>query len=399
VRRSATRDAAEAIRRAAERQAGQVPRGQEAVVLSLPASATGLSVELTSSRLVLDEDDLIVSQAVEQYDVDYGLAEGDTLFVLPSASGRWHALAVITETEATERGTGTGTGAGGAVTIADGGDVAEGSTTDPDTANTVVGLLKRITGRQTDASQKTQVTNWPGSTTVTGAVSVTSMPALDVSDRAARLVGHVTVDNLPTTQPVSGSVVVSNFPATQPVSGSVGTTVADGANVALGTTTDGSSVKTVIGLLVKATNSLAAALKVVGNKDPGTSAVAVAPVLGGGVDPGVLARVFLTDTAGRQQVLANGAPSATATATNVASSTTSVTLLAANANRLGVAIRNDSTSALYISLGSSASSASVYELLPGDLFTLPEPGLNWTGAISGVWLSASGFARVLEMTA
>lgn len=41
----------------------------------------------------------------------------------------------------------------------------------------------------------------------------------DVTDRFARLLGHVAVDNWPATQPVSGAVAVSNFPATQPVSG------------------------------------------------------------------------------------------------------------------------------------------------------------------------------------
>jgi hypothetical protein len=45
--------------------------------------------------------------------------------------------------------------------------------------------------------------------------------ALDISDRTARLLGHVTVDNFPATQAVSGSVNVGNFPATQPVSGTV----------------------------------------------------------------------------------------------------------------------------------------------------------------------------------
>lgn len=53
---------------------------------------------------------------------------------------------------------------------------------------------------------------------------------VDVTDRAARLVGHVVVDNLPVVQSVSGavavtnfpsSVAVNNFPSTQPVSGTV----------------------------------------------------------------------------------------------------------------------------------------------------------------------------------
>ena len=62
---------------------------------------------------------------------------------------------------------------------------------------------------------------------INGSVSVVNTPAVtlsgtaDVSDRSARLLGHVTVDNLAATQPVSGSVAVSNFPSTQTVAGAV----------------------------------------------------------------------------------------------------------------------------------------------------------------------------------
>lgn len=85
------------------------------------------------------------------------------------------------------------------------------------------------------------VTNLPGTQPVSGAVTVSNLPATqpvsgsvsvanfpsapDVSDRAARLLGHVAVDslpsvavsNFPSTQPVSGTVAVGNFPATQDV--------------------------------------------------------------------------------------------------------------------------------------------------------------------------------------
>lgn len=70
-------------------------------------------------------------------------------------------------------------------------------------------------------------------------VSLSGTVTTDVSDRSARLLGHVTVDNASiavtgtfwqATQPISGTVSVSNFPATQPISGSVsisGTPVVD----------------------------------------------------------------------------------------------------------------------------------------------------------------------------
>jgi hypothetical protein len=66
-----------------------------------------------------------------------------------------------------------------------------------------------------DAGGTLTVDDGGGSLTVDGSVSA------DVSDRASRLLGHVTVDNQPGTQPVSGTVAVSNLPATQPVSGTV----------------------------------------------------------------------------------------------------------------------------------------------------------------------------------
>ena len=93
-------------------------------------------------------------------------------------------------------------GGGGAVTVADGADVAQGTTTDAawsSGAGTVVALLKKIAG---------------------GAAS-------DVTDRSARLLGHVTVDNasIPvtgtfyqTTQPVSiAATVNTNTGLTQPL--------------------------------------------------------------------------------------------------------------------------------------------------------------------------------------
>lgn len=92
---------------------------------------------------------------------------------------------------------------------------------------------------------RVNVENFPATQPVSGTVSVGNFPATqpvslaantpDVTDRAARLLGHVTVDNASVpvtgtfwqaTQPVSGTVAVSNFPATQAVSGTVTSTTA-----------------------------------------------------------------------------------------------------------------------------------------------------------------------------
>jgi hypothetical protein len=110
-----------------------------------------------------------------------------------------------------------GGGGGGATTIADGADVAQGTTTDAEAAagnGTVIALLKRlrtllssILTTLTDGTQKTQVTNLPATQ-------------------------NVAVQNFPATQPVSGTVNVGNIPAEQAV------TAADGAIAALGQRVD-----------------------------------------------------------------------------------------------------------------------------------------------------------------
>lgn len=173
-----------------------------------------------------------------------------------------------------------GGGGGGPATIADGADVAQGSTADASSASTVVGLLKAIKaavqgtlsvagslGRSWTLSSGTDsvnVGNFPGTQPVSLA---TNTP--DVTDRAARLVGHVTVDSAPTT-----AVTVATVPTH-------GVTIADGSDVAQGTTTDASSANTVIGILkaIKAaitgtlttTTSWAAAQHVIVDTAPSTA--------------------------------------------------------------------------------------------------------------------------------
>lgn len=119
-----------------------------------------------------------------------------------------------------------GGGGGGAVTIANGADTAEGSTTDTavtgDNTGTISsklrGLVKILTDVWdsvnhrliVDGSQVTQPvsgTFWQS----TQPVSIATMPSTPVT-------GSVSVSNFPATQTISGSVSVSNFPATQAVS-------------------------------------------------------------------------------------------------------------------------------------------------------------------------------------
>lgn len=90
-------------------------------------------------------------------------------------------------------------------------------------------------------------------------------------------------------------------------------------------------------------------------------------------------------------------PVSTATLANVTAATSSVTLLAANTARAGAKIFNDSTSALRLKYGSTASATSFVELVPpGGMWIWDDDG--YTGIITGIWDAANGAARTLELT-
>lgn len=90
---------------------------------------------------------------------------------------------------------------------------------------------------------------------------------------------------------------------------------------------------------------------------------------------------------------------ATGTPSNVAGSAASVTVLAANPNRKGAVVYNDSTAVLYLLL-SAAGPASLtnytVQLPAQSYFELPPP--VYTGIVLGIWAAANGFARVTEFT-
>lgn len=111
-------------------------------------------------------------------------------------------------------------------------------------------------------------------------------------------------------------------------------------------------------------------------------------------------------TSGTQRNLAIGAdgrigiraiPAATPATTSVAASATNVTLLAANANRLGATVYNDSSVNLFLKLGATASTTSfTVKLAAAGYYEVP---FNYTGIIDGLWDSATGSARLTELTA
>lgn len=96
-------------------------------------------------------------------------------------------------------------------------------------------------------------------------------------------------------------------------------------------------------------------------------------------------------------VTANPTRPATATSSNVGSSATNVTLLASNANRLGATVYNDSTQILYLKLGATASATShTLQMAAASYYEVP---FWYTGNIDGIWASANGSARLVEVTA
>jgi hypothetical protein len=90
------------------------------------------------------------------------------------------------------------------------------------------------------------------------------------------------------------------------------------------------------------------------------------------------------------------ATSATATLSNVAGSASSVTLLALNVARKGATIHNDSSAILYVKFGTTASTTSYTVKMVADAYF--EFPFGFTGRVDGIWASATGSARITEMT-
>lgn len=90
--------------------------------------------------------------------------------------------------------------------------------------------------------------------------------------------------------------------------------------------------------------------------------------------------------------------SATATTSQVADTASSATLLAANTDRLGATIANDSSAVLFVKFGTTASSTDYSARLPQYAYL--EVPYGYTGRIDGIWASDpnDGAARITEFT-
>jgi len=90
--------------------------------------------------------------------------------------------------------------------------------------------------------------------------------------------------------------------------------------------------------------------------------------------------------------------SGTATLSNVAASATSVSILASNTSRKGAIIQNDSSSAMYLAYAATASTTAYTVKIPANTgFEMPITPV-YTGAMSAVWDTATGSARITELS-
>lgn len=146
--------------------------------------------------------------------------------------------------------------------------------------------------------------------------------------------------------------------------------------------------------------------------DADTFGLVAGTVYTAGVNDAVILWSNLRDASGNAIASATAAPGAsdrglvvrpidsqptTATLLSVAGSATSVQLLAANAARRGATIVNDSAAVLYVKLGETASASNYTYRLPAYA-TLELPDPVYTGRIDGIWASATGNARVTEVS-
>jgi hypothetical protein len=89
----------------------------------------------------------------------------------------------------------------------------------------------------------------------------------------------------------------------------------------------------------------------------------------------------------------------TSTLSNVSASATSVTVLASNASRKAAMIFNDSAATLYLKFGATASTSSyTVQIGPNGYYEMPANPVLYTGILDGIWSSATGTARVTELS-
>lgn len=223
-----------------------------------------------------------------------------------------------------------------------------------------------------------------------GALGSVTVSASDIEIGAVEIKNATTDDRV--TVSAAGAMKVDNSAVTQPVSGTVTAAQATAASLNA----------TVVGTGTFATQA-AATQSGTWTVQPGNTANTTAWKVDGSAvtQPVSLASVpsHAVTNAGTFAVQLPTSP-ATGTMSSVASSASSVTVLASNASRKGASVYNDSTQILYLAVSATTASSTAYTIqLPANaFFELPpcRDGSIYTGQLTGIWASANGNARVTE---
>lgn len=88
-----------------------------------------------------------------------------------------------------------------------------------------------------------------------------------------------------------------------------------------------------------------------------------------------------------------------ATVTSVASQDTNITLLAANANRIGATIYNTDSGPLFVKFGATATATTSFtvRIVADGYYEFPQP--VYRGIVDGIWTTSStGAANITELT-
>lgn len=93
------------------------------------------------------------------------------------------------------------------------------------------------------------------------------------------------------------------------------------------------------------------------------------------------------------------ARASSAVESSVSSSATSVTLIAANVDRIGLWVHNNSTAALFVRLGTedatTATGGYSVKIAADGFWEMAQP--IWTGALTAIWVSANGGASITQL--
>lgn len=90
-------------------------------------------------------------------------------------------------------------------------------------------------------------------------------------------------------------------------------------------------------------------------------------------------------------------PASLGTVTSVTASSSSQTILASNANRMGATVFNESNQVLYLTTSSATTSTAAYSVqMPSNGYY--ETPYNYVGAITGLWATSSGAGRITELS-